>query len=78
MKEYNKQTLLDIIAEKEADIANLHKEIDKLEKYKSYQDMADELKALHACFMNSGFNEEQAFALIKTLVENTMKTTFGR
>ena len=70
-----KKELLEMIEEKEADIKSLHEEIDKLEKYKQYDDSAGEIKALYDSFVNAGFNNDQAFELIRILVSNGTRKT---
>lgn len=58
----------------EIEIANDHihqmeTQLKNLEKYKQYEDMANEMKALHTAFMNSGFSDEQAFDMVKMLIQ---------
>lgn len=78
-KNVKKCQLLEIIAEKERDIKDLHEQIDKLEKYTKYDESANELKAMHDSFVRSGFTEEQAFTLINTMVGSSLgkPTLFG-
>lgn len=73
-KQTTKEDLLEIIREKERDIANLHAEIDKLEKYSAFQEGADATKALHTAFMNSGFSDEQAFKLVEMMMGSIIKS----
>lgn len=61
--------LLQEIEKKEQELENLRKEIKDLEKYKAYEDAADEIKAMHTAFMNSGFSDDQAFALLNKLMD---------
>ena len=57
----NKNELLEEIAELQKQVANL-------ERYKQYAECADEMKAMHTAFMNSGFTNEQAFEMLKTML----------
>lgn len=72
-KQTTKEDLLKIIKEKERDIASLHAEIDKLEKYRVHQEAADEMKAMHTAFMNSGFSNEQAFQLVHKMLAGVIE-----
>ena len=47
-------------------IAKLKEELERLDKYRKYEEAASEIKAIHDAFMNAGFTDEQAFALINT------------
>jgi hypothetical protein len=49
--------------------AELEKELKNLEKYKQYEDMADEIHATYISFVNAGFSNEQAYDLIKTAMQ---------
>lgn len=64
-----KAMLLEEIEQKNEELKGLKKEIEKLEKYKQYEDMANELKAMYDSFVNSGFDETQAFKLMLKLFE---------
>lgn len=48
--------------------------LERMEYYKQYEDMADELKAMHTAFMNSGFTNEQAYDLLKTMTQAAIPT----
>ena len=48
--------------------AELEKELKNLEKYKQYEDMAGEVHAIYMAFVHSGFSEEQAYDLLKTMI----------
>ena len=65
--------ILKAIEEKQKEIDDLHKELARLEKYKQYDETADEFKAIHTSFMNAGFSDEQAFALIQSIIGNICK-----
>ena len=49
-------------------IQKMEAQIKNLERYKQYENMADEMKAMHTAFMNSGFSDDQAYDLMKTLI----------
>lgn len=59
------------------EIAELQKQVEGLEKYKQYQDCADELKALHTSFMNAGFSDEQAFSMMKTIFQQAVMSNLA-
>ena len=64
-----KAELLEEIEQKNEEIKVLEKEVKNLEKYKQYEDMANELKAIHSAFVNSGFDDDQAFELLKDFIK---------
>lgn len=70
-----KNELMELIEQKNEEIAGLNKEIKKLEKYKQYEETAEETKAILDSFVNAGFSEEQAFTLITTMLANACKQT---
>ena len=53
------------------EIASLRKQVEQLERYKQYENAATETKALHTAFVESGFTNEQAFELLKTMFESS-------
>lgn len=68
-----KKTKADL--EKELEIVKaskeeLEKELKNLEKYKQYEDMAGEIHAMYVSFVTAGFSEEQAYDLLKTMIQN--------
>ena len=73
----NKMTKTELIEEIEAartHIEAMEGQLKNLEKYKQYEEAADELKAMHTALMNSGFTNEQAFDLLKTTMQSMMPT----
>lgn len=64
-----KAQLIEEIQHANEHVSELEKELKNMEKYKQYEDCADEIKAMHTAFMNSGFTDEQAFELIKTAMQ---------
>lgn len=69
-----KAELLEEIKIAEEHIHNMEGQLKNLEKYKQYEEAADELKAMHTALMNSGFTNEQAFDLLKTTMQSMMPT----
>lgn len=57
--------------------AELEKELKNLEKYKQYEDMAGEVHAIYMSFVMAGFSEEQAYDLLKTMIQNAGNITFN-
>lgn len=68
-----KAELLEEIEQKNSEIEKLESEIERLEKSGKYKENADELKALHDGYIEAGFNENQAFMLVHTLLNNATK-----
>lgn len=60
-----KNELLEEIEQKNEEIEALEVDIEKLEKYRKYDEMADEVKSINDSFVRSGFTEQQAFELTK-------------
>lgn len=74
---HNKMTKTELIEEIEAartHIQAMESQLKNLEKYRQYEEAADEIKAIHAALMNSGFTNEQAFDLLKTTIQSMMPT----
>ena len=68
MSEKTKNELLEEIEQKNEEIEVLKVDIEKLEKYRKYDEMADEVKAINDSFVRSGFTEQQAFELTRGAV----------
>lgn len=64
-----KNELLEEIEQKNGEIEVLKADIEKLEKYRKYDEMADEIKAINDSFVRSGFTEQQSFELTKGAVK---------
>lgn len=58
--------------------AELEKELKNLEKYKQYEDCAEETKALHTAFVNAGFSDAQAFILMKMFIQTACSQEFTK
>lgn len=57
----------EIVAANE-EIANLRKEMQRLEKIKGYDDMSKDIKDIHDSLMRQGFSDDQAFQLVMEMV----------
>lgn len=55
------------ILKKESEIDALKKDIEKLEKYKQYDEATAETKVVMDSFVRAGFTEEHAFDMVKTM-----------
>lgn len=60
------------------EIKNLTKEVEKLERYKKYEDAASEIAAMHDAFINEGFTREEALSLINNMVSIAAGAAFKR
>lgn len=60
-----KNELLEEIEQKNEEIEALKADVEKLEKYRKYDEMADDVKAINDSFVRSGFTEQQAFELTR-------------
>ena len=58
------------LEQKKNEIEELKKELVKVEKYKQYDDMAGEIKAIYDSFVNAGFNRDQAYEILIILLQN--------
>lgn len=65
-----KAMLEEELEQKRAEIEELKKELVNVEKYKQYDDMAGEIKAIYDSFVNAGFNEDQAYEILIILLQN--------
>lgn len=68
--ENTKKTKAELIEE----INGLKKEVEKLDRYKKYEDAANEMAALKESFENAGFTKEQAFELVIETMKGAFKT----
>ena len=73
MERKTKKELMELIDEKEKEIADLKRQSKKAEIYDQFDDAARDLKALYDSFINAGFTEDQAITLV-----NTSMMTAGR
>ena len=63
------------LEQKKNEIEELKKELVKVEKYKQYDDMAGEIKAIYDSCVNAGFNEDQAYEILIILLQNQKAAT---
>lgn len=73
-REVTKEDLLREIKAANEHIHQMEAQIKNLERYKQYEDMANELRAMHLAFMSSGFSDEQAYDLLKTMTQAVVPT----
>ena len=67
-----KTELMEEIKAKNDEIQELKNEVKKLERFKQYEDMTDEMAVLRDSFVNSGFTKAEAFEMLKLMVINTL------
>ena len=65
----NKKTKAELLE----DIVALKKQIEHLDRYKKYEECADELSAMRKAFVSSGFSEEEAFKLVIEMLRTAPK-----
>lgn len=70
-----KAMLEEELNQKKNEIEELKKELVKVEKYKQYDDMAGEIKAIYDSFVNAGFNRDQAYEILIILLQNQKAAT---
>ena len=68
--------LIEELEDAKTSVAELKKQLDNMERYKKYEKCADEIKAMHTAFMNSGFTNEQAFDMIETMLNLVVPSAF--
>lgn len=68
MANKTKTELLEEIEAKNKEIKDLKVEVEKLERYKKYEDMADEIAAMREAFVNSGFSKSEAYDMTKSML----------
>lgn len=64
-----KAELMEEIKIKNEEIKDLKTEIERLERYKAYESMADELGAMRESFVNAGFSKTEAFTMVMKTIE---------
>lgn len=65
-----KAELLEELETKSTEIADLKKELKDLERYKQYEECADEIAAVKNAFVHAGFSNDQAFQLVIEFIRN--------
>lgn len=69
-----KNELMEEIEKKNEEIRSLEEEVKRLERYKTYDDSAEELKAVMDSYIRAGFSEEQAFTLVQLLMPVNLRS----
>ena len=84
MSAKTKNELMEEIEKKNEEIRSLEEEAKRLEKYKTYDNSAEELKGLIDSYIRAGFSEEQAFTLVQLVMSvnlrspNTNLSVYGK
>ena len=73
-----KTMLLEEIEAKNEEIKLLKEEVKKVERYKQYEESANEIAALRDSFINAGFTKAEANDLLKITLANALKNPFVR
>lgn len=73
-KTKTKTELLEEIEVREAEIRSLKDEVKKLERFKQYETMTDEMAVLRDSFVNSGFSKTEAFEMVKIIIQQSIKS----
>ena len=63
-----KAQLMEELEQKNAEIAELKKELERSANYEQYLDAAKEMRSMVDAFMESGFTEEQAITIVTGLI----------
>lgn len=74
LTEMTREDMIEEIEIARKHIREMEAQIKNLEKYKAYEETADEIKAIHTALMDSGFSDDQAFDLLKTTMQSMMPT----
>lgn len=78
MANKTKADLMEEIKAKNNEIKDLQAEIEKLERYKVYQEAADDLAAIRKSYTEAGFSETEAFELTKMMVQLAAANPFAK
>ena len=73
IKEMENKTTKKTKAELLNEIAALKKEVENLDKYRQYEQVADELAAMRDALMNKGFTREEAIQFIFNAMNSMIK-----
>lgn len=74
MSAKTKNELMEEIEQMKEEIRALEEEAKRLEKYKAYDNSAEELKGVMDSYIRAGFSEEQAFALVQLLMSVNLRS----
>ena len=69
MANKTKAELMEEVKTKNDEIKALKAEIEKLDRYKVYQDAADDLGAIRKSYIEAGFSKAEAFELSKMMMQ---------
>lgn len=69
MANKTKAELMEEVKTKNDEIKALKAEIEKLDRYKQYQNCTDEIAALRDSFVESGFTKTEAFTMVQTMLK---------
>lgn len=69
MANKTKAELMEEIKARNDEIKNLKKEIERLDRYKVYEESANELAAIRESYINAGFSKTEAFELSKMMMQ---------
>ena len=78
MANKTKAELMEEVKTKNDEIKALKAEIEKLDRYKVYQDTADELGAVRQSYIKAGFSESEAFELTKMVIQMAITNPFAK
>lgn len=76
MANKTKTELLEEIDAKNKEIKDLKVEVEKLERYKKYEDMADDIAAMREAFVNSGFSKSESYDMTKNMLMIALNPLF--
>jgi DNA-binding protein H-NS len=72
MANKTKTELMEEIENKNKEIKDLKKEIEKLDRYRAYEDGANEIAAFRDSLVAAGFTKTEAFELTKIAINSAM------
>lgn len=73
MANKTKTELMEEIENKNNEIKDLKKEIEKLDRFKVYEDTANEVAAIRDSFVAAGFSKTEAFTLTNNMISAASK-----
>ena len=71
-----KEQLLEELNAAKDNVAEVKKQLEKLEQYKILDDAANDIRVAHMALVNAGFSDEQAFELLKITAQEAMSQRF--
>lgn len=78
MANKTKAELMEEVKTKNDEIKALKAEIEKLDRYKVYQDSADELGIIRKSYIEAGFSQAEAFELTKMMIQMAVANPFAK